>query len=108
MEYLIGVILGAAVGAFVTYPFWGGREASIAVDPERAALEAARDSKYREIRDAETDLASGKLSQGDFDEINADLRSDAVKILEKLDRVGGKVETEPSPPDDRASKPGDS
>ena len=33
---------------------------------ERAELEAARDAKYREIRDAELDYRTGKLSEADW------------------------------------------
>ncbi|MBK8295521.1 MAG: hypothetical protein IPK93_12515 [Solirubrobacterales bacterium] len=87
MAVLFAVILLVAVAAFVSYPFWGKAEASRSEDPELAGLEAARESKYREIRDAETDLASGKLSQEDFDLVNAELRGDAVEILKQLDQV---------------------
>jgi len=87
MEIIYVLVLGAAVAAFVSYPFWGRSEASTAEDPALAGLEAARESKYREIRDAEADLASGKLSQEDFDQVNADLRRDAVAILKDLDEA---------------------
>ena len=89
MEVVYLVALGILVAAFVSRPFWGGRGASETEDPEIAALEAARESKYREIRDAETDLASGKLSREDFDQVNADLRRDAVAILKELDELRG-------------------
>jgi len=108
MTILFAVILGVAVAAFVSYPFWGKSEASSAVDPELASLEVARDSKYREIRDAETDLASGKMSQEDFDEVNVDLRSDAVKILDQLDKAGAKLEESRPEEGDSTSKSGDS
>ncbi len=35
-----------------------------------AELEAARDAKYREIRDAELDLRTGKLSDEDYGAID--------------------------------------
>ncbi|MGK2956724.1 MAG: hypothetical protein ACSLFI_13785 [Solirubrobacterales bacterium] len=96
MGILFALVLLALVVAFVSYPFWGRSDASTAEDPEIAALEAARESKYREIRDAETDLASGKLSQDDFDQVNAELRRDAVEILKDLDEAG---EATPEPDD---------
>ena len=65
----------------------GGRD--LTEDPEVADLEARRESKYREIRDAELDHASGKLSDEDFERQDAELRSEAIKILEELDRVRG-------------------
>ena len=95
MAFVFALIMLAAVAAFVSYPFWGKGDSSRSEDPELAGLEAARESKYREIRDAETDLASGKLSQEDFDQVNADLRRDAVAILEDLDEAKAKTETPP-------------
>jgi type II secretory pathway component PulM len=53
-----------------------------------AELEAAREAKYREIRDAELDLRTGKLSQDDFEAIDTSLRAEAIEILHALDRAG--------------------
>ncbi|HTU15699.1 MAG TPA: hypothetical protein VMF31_10915 [Solirubrobacterales bacterium] len=108
MEIVYVLILGAAVAAFVSYPFWGRSEASTVEDPALAGLEAARESKYREIRDAEADLASGKLSQEDFDQVNADLRRDAVAILKDLDAAREEAGEAPGESDDPAPDPGDS
>ncbi len=101
MAVLFALILLVAVVTFVSHPFWGKGDASRTEDPEIAGLEAARDSKYREIRDAETDLASGKLSRKDFDLVNAELRGDAVEILKKLD------EAKPGPDEGPAGSSGD-
>jgi hypothetical protein len=54
-----------------------------------AELEAAREAKYREIRDAELDLRTGKLSQDDFQAVDTTLRTEAIEILHALDRAGG-------------------
>ena len=51
---------------------------------ERAELEAAREAKYREIRDTELDYRTGKLSREDFETIDRVLRGEAVAILERL------------------------
>jgi hypothetical protein len=56
---------------------------------EFAELEAARDAKYREIRDAELDHSTGKLSDADFDAVDRGLRAEAIEILRALDRVRG-------------------
>jgi hypothetical protein len=62
-------------------------------DPEapdasrRDALEAARDAKYREIRDAELDWRTGKLSDEDYREQDRRLRQEAVEILREIDRL---------------------
>jgi hypothetical protein len=54
---------------------------------EVAELEAARDAKYGEIRDAELDLRTGKLSDVDYEAIDGALRAEAVDILHRLDRA---------------------
>jgi len=52
-----------------------------------ADLEAARDAKYREIRDAELDHRTGKLSDADYQAVDLNLRSEAIEILNALDRA---------------------
>ena len=52
---------------------------TIAADPE---LEALKEAKYREIRDAELDHAAGKLSDEDYALLDAELRREAVEILD--------------------------
>jgi hypothetical protein len=51
---------------------------------DRIALEAAREAKYREIRDTELDYRTGKLSQEDFAATDSALRAEAVEILNRL------------------------
>jgi hypothetical protein len=57
------------------------------VPQEVLDLEAERDAKYREIRDAELDHMTGKLSDADYDAIDSMLRAEAVEILRRLDDV---------------------
>jgi hypothetical protein len=52
-----------------------------------ADLEAAREAKLREIRDAELDHRTGKLSAEDFARVDAALRSEAAEILRALDEA---------------------
>jgi hypothetical protein len=52
----------------------------------RAELEAAREAKYREIRDAELDFRTGKLSREDYDAIDGELRAEAIEILNRLEQ----------------------
>jgi hypothetical protein len=47
-------------------------------------LESAREAKYREIRDAELDFRTGKLSREDYEAIDTDLRAEAIDILNRL------------------------
>ena len=63
--------------------------------PDLGALEAAKEAKYREIRDAELDRRTGKLSDEDWRELDAQLRAEAVAILKRLDEAsegGGESE----------------
>ncbi len=53
--------------------------------PVHIEADALKEAKYREIRDAELDHAAGKLSDEDFALLDAELRREAVEIL---DRVG--------------------
>jgi hypothetical protein len=48
-------------------------------------LEAAREAKYREIRDADLDHRTGKLSDEDYAAIDTALRAEAIEILHALD-----------------------
>jgi hypothetical protein len=53
----------------------------------REELEAAREAKYREIRDAELDYRTGKLSPEDYEAVNGTLRAEAVEILDQLEAL---------------------
>ena len=50
------------------------------------ALHRTHEAKYREIRDAELDHSTGKLSDGDYEELDRNLRAEAIEILRALDR----------------------
>jgi hypothetical protein len=60
---------------------------AIAPAERRAELEAAREAKYREIRDTELDYRTGKLSREDFAATDGALRAEAVEILDWLDAL---------------------
>jgi hypothetical protein len=60
---------------------------AIAPAERRAELEAAREAKYREIRDTELDYHTGKLSQEDFAATDSTLRAEAVEILDWLEAL---------------------
>jgi flagellar biosynthesis/type III secretory pathway M-ring protein FliF/YscJ len=53
-------------------------------------LNAAKEAKYREIRDAELDREMGKLSAEDWREVDRELRGEAIEILRELDRLEGR------------------
>jgi type II secretory pathway component PulM len=56
-------------------------------DARRAQLEAAKEAKYREIRDAELDHQMGKLSDEDYKAVDRELRAEAIAILRDLDSL---------------------
>jgi hypothetical protein len=82
------VVIITAVAAVVSAPLRRPAGRPVGGTDSRAELEALRDSKYREIRDAELDFRTGKLSQEDFSELDAALRSEAVEIMRRIDALG--------------------
>jgi len=52
-----------------------------------AELEAAREAKYRELRDADLDHRTGKLSDDDYAELDQGLRAEAIEIMRSIDRA---------------------
>jgi hypothetical protein len=56
------------------------------------ALEAAREAKYREIRDLELDYRTGKLSLQDYRATDTALRIEALAILERIQAREGVLE----------------
>ena len=87
MQYVIILIVLAVVVYAISAPLREQRSAEGAgVDPV-AELEAARDAKYREIRDAELDVRTGKLSDEDYRSLDTTLRTEAIEILNELDQA---------------------
>jgi hypothetical protein len=83
---LIVIVLLGVVVWLVTGPLRAGAVATDDADTARREdLEAAKEAKYREIRDAELDLRTGKLSEADWRAIDRQLRAEAMEILRRLD-----------------------
>jgi hypothetical protein len=86
---LIVIVLLAVVVWLVSGPLRAGASATDDVDvARREDLEAAKEAKYREIRDAELDRRTGKLSEADWRAIDRDLRAEAIELLRRLDELG--------------------
>jgi hypothetical protein len=82
------VILALAVVVWVvSAPLRRGEQPEAAEATRRDALEAAKDAKYREIRDAELDWRTGNLSDEDYRAQDRRLRAEAVEILRELDEL---------------------
>jgi len=90
LEYAIALlVLAALVALVVTLPLRRPGVADAREDARRAELEAAKEAKYREIRDAELDFRMGKLSEADWRVVDRELRGEAIEILRSLDRLEG-------------------
>jgi hypothetical protein len=105
MELLLVFVVVLVVVAVIAAPL---RSRARGIDPDAAAraeladLEAAKEAKYREIRDAELDQRTGKLSEPDHRALDAELRAEAITLLKRIDavraRVGSAEEREPAAP----------
>jgi hypothetical protein len=97
---LIVIAVLTLVVLLVSAPLRGGASARAEEREEvlRADLEAAREAKYREIRDAELDYRTGKLSDADWKRLDRELRAEAIDILRRLDEVVPPEDTAPPPP----------
>ena len=80
---LLGVVVWLVSGPLRTAPAVEEAEAA-----RREDLEAAKEAKYREIRDAELDYRTGKLSEEDWRVLDRDLRGEAMELLRRLDELG--------------------
>ena len=87
MELALAIITLALVVAFVVIgPLRRGAEVDRRGDDRLAALEAAKEAKYREIKDAELDHQMGKLSDDDYQAIDQELKGQAIEILKQIDK----------------------
>ena len=90
MELLLIALILLVLVAFVTAPLRRARgPAPRTEDPRVAELEARKEAKYREIRDAEMDREAGKLTEREWRRQDAELRSEAIAILKQLDEARG-------------------
>jgi hypothetical protein len=81
------VILALIAAVVIAAPLRLGPAVDAREDERRAALEAAKEAKYREIRDAELDFRMGKMSEADHRATDRELRSQAVAILRQIDEM---------------------
>lgn len=94
MDVLVLLAIIALLGVvawFISLPL---RRPVVEQEDERTAmrvadLEAAKQAKYREIRELELDHRTGKVTDADFREQDRRLRAEAVVILRELDELAG-------------------
>ena len=78
----IGGLIALAGALIALWPARGRRRGALV----RTEADARKEAKYREIRDAELDHATGKLSDEDFAVVDAELREEALEILDGEER----------------------
>ncbi len=79
----IGGLIALAGALIAIWPSRGRRKGALL----RTETDALKEAKYREIRDAELDHAAGKLSDEDYAVLDAELRKEAVEMLDELERA---------------------
>jgi flagellar biosynthesis/type III secretory pathway M-ring protein FliF/YscJ len=88
VEYVLAlIVLLALVAVVVLRPLLRGVGDDERESASREELEAAKEAKYREIRDAQLDLEMGKLSKQDHRAVDRELRAEAIAILARLDAL---------------------
>jgi len=104
MDLLLIMVLVGLVVVFVTAPLRRDAPSAELVPELRGdeggselrELETARDAKLRELRDAELDHRTGKLSDADYQAVDAALRAEAIEILRSLDQARDHAEQQAS------------
>ena len=92
MEYALALlVLALVVAAVLSLPLRRRGEEERREETRLAELQAAKEAKYREIRDAELDREMGKMSRDDWRAVDRDLRAEAIEILRELDRLEGRA-----------------
>ena len=92
MEYALALlVLAVIVAAVLSRPLRRRGEEELREEALLAELRAAKEAKYREIRDAELDHQMGKLSRDDWRAVDRELRGEAIDILRELDRLEGRM-----------------
>jgi flagellar biosynthesis/type III secretory pathway M-ring protein FliF/YscJ len=89
VDVVLVLVVLAVVVLVVSAPLRRGRAAAAEASEtaQRDALEAAKEAKYAEIRDAELDYRTGKLSEQDHRALDRSLRAEAIELLRRLDEV---------------------
>jgi hypothetical protein len=89
VEFVLIAVILVVLAVFVTAPLRraAGISGGDVEDPQIADLEARKQAKYREIRDAELDREAGKIDEQEWRRQDAELRREAIGILKRLDEL---------------------
>jgi len=90
VELLVKVLLALAVVAFIGYPLlqdhFAGEE-DLELPEEDEELYRRKEATYSALKELEFDYKTGKLSEQDFQELDARFKADALEILEAIDQL---------------------
>jgi L-cysteine desulfidase len=79
------VALASLVLLVISTPFGKTAAAGLAAEDRLAELEAAKEAKYREIRDARLDYKLGKVSAADHEATERELQAQALAIVHEIE-----------------------
>ena len=85
MSTIVSLLLTAAVGVFVAWPFLRPRATDGRGDGDLPPLEQQKLEAYRAIKEAEFDLRMGKLSETDFSQIEERYRQQALAAIAAIE-----------------------
>jgi hypothetical protein len=92
MDVLLVLAVVAVAVLVIIGPLRANGEAGqdVRSSAERAELEATKEAKFREIRDAELDYRTGKIARDDWRSLDSALRAEAIELLRRLDELDGR------------------
>lgn len=89
VETLLKIMLALAVVVFIAYPLLKQQledeEEPLELSEEAEGLYRRKESTYSALKELEFDFKTGKLSQADFEELDAKYRAEAIEILEAIE-----------------------
>ncbi len=94
LQVLLTLAMISTVVAFLALPLIRGVDEQV-VDADRRELEDAKQSKYREIKDAELEFKAGRMTEDQWRETDRELRAEAMLILRDIDTLGAKKPEQP-------------
>jgi len=87
LAILIGVVLLAGVGFYVSRPLLQAKQLTRAGSADASSLEAQRESLYMQIKELDLDHATGKVNDEDYAHLRVELVAQAAEVLKLIDGV---------------------
>ena len=99
MVFTLGIVLIAAVVAFVAWPLFsraGESTPAVPAPDEMSAWERRKTAAYSAIKEAEFDYRMGKLSDADFDTLRERYAAKALEAISAMEQQKGKARAVPA------------